>query len=1043
MSTSVSAGPGEEAVEGRRRHVTVLFADLCDYTSLNETSDPEDTDDLRRQVEALATRVITKHGGVVSQVYGDGVLAVFGFPVPQEDDARRAIEAAIDLHEATRSAQWEGSQTPAFEVRMHSGVHAGLVFAREGDALHGRYELTGDTVNTAARLCGAAVRDQILVSSAALHGIEAFFDTEPALELALKGKRAKVSVRRVTGRSDVLTRFEASTRRGLTTFVGRKPELCQLTDLLDQSFHGFGQIVVVCGAPGIGKSRLLEEFGTQAAESATVLRGSCEGYGGMAPLQPFLQALRGLFAIRPTTRVEDAERAIAVQLKNLGGQMQRHMPTFLQLLSLRPSTVDNAFGAAELLVESAVTELLRALSERLLLLLILDDWQWADDLSRKVLDSIVRDSQTRPICIVVGTRGSERPDPILDRAITLHLVPFGEAESSVVIRALRPRALDLGVGRAIHLRSGGNPLFLEELCRSLPDDDCGDEHMFEHGGVPSTIQGVIQTRVAALPPVQAHTLRVASVIGSEFTASQLADVLRDGEIDSALEGLCQADLVHSRELKTSFRFKHGITREVIYDSVRIAERRAIHQTIARAIERSVATASLADQSEALAYHYRGAGDHDRAAHYAELAGNKAIAASALDRARFQYASALAALDKSPPSIELKGRWVGISTKWAGACAYSPARNQLDSLARAAAYARELGDNAAEAQVEYALGWIRYALGDHCEPVAHYRRALELAEAAGNEKFVAQLWANLGQSHAAARDYQAALAFLTRSIESKRARTASQRVVAQGSVTRLVAGAASAYALACRASVHADLGDFEHADSDIGEALALVQDTGHPMEGSVRALHAMIEIYRGRWGACIEAAARSRTIAERVDSAYVFATSSAFGAYARFMTGGSDAALQELQRAVDWLETRDIRLFISFSYGCLADALVTTGDLEGARGLAMRALSRAGCHDPLGETMAYRALAQLHAAEGRRSEAADCLRSAMQAANTRGSQRDAAMTRLLEAELGVMTGAGRGLEAIRDAAQSALGDFELRSMLWHAERARRVLAKLKA
>jgi class 3 adenylate cyclase/tetratricopeptide (TPR) repeat protein len=1038
----MSTGADDEAVDGRRQYVTVLFADLCDYTSLNETADPEDADDLRRQIERLATLVIGKHGGAVSQIYGDGVLAVFGLPTPQEDDARRAIEAAIELHEATRSVRWNPSATAEFEVRMHSGVHAGLVFARQGDALHGKYELIGDTVNTAARLCSAAARDQILVSGVALRGIEAFFATEPALELALKGKRAKVTVHRVTGRSDVRTRFEARSRRGLTAFVGREAALDHLVFLLAESVGGRGRVVVVSGTPGIGKSRLLEQFATQAANSGVrVLRGSCEGYGEMAPLEPFLQVLRCFFGIRPTTRVEDAERIIDNQLESLGGQVKRHLPTFLQLLSLRPSTVENALAAVELLVERALTELVHAMSRGSPLILTLDDWQWADDISRKVLGCIVREFEDRPICVVVGTRDSERPDPILGRTSVIRLAPFSEDESAVVIRALRPRALDLGVARAIHRRSGGNPLFLEELCRSLPDDACGDEHALEHGGVPTTIQGVIHARVASLPSAQAHALRVASVIGTEFTLSQLSEVLQDGDPDTALEGLCCADLIYAREPHDTFRFKHGIARDVIYESVRIAERRAIHRTIAGAIERSIATDSLADQSEALAYHCRGAGDHDRAAHYAELAGKKATAASALDRARFQYAAALAALDKSAPSVELKRRWVAISTKWAGPCIYSPARSQLASLERAAAYAKELGDTAAEAQVEYALGWIRYVLGDYVEPVAHCRRALALAEAAGNEKFVVQLWANLGQSHAAAGEYPEALAFLTRSIEGKRARSPTSRhqVVAQGSVMRLVAGAASAYTLGCRASVHADLGDFQSADDDLAEALATVNDTGHAVEGSVRALQAMVEIYRGRWGPCAEAAARSRTIAQRVDSAYVFATSSAFEAYAHWMMEGTRDALERLRHAVDWLEARDVGLFISFSYGCLADALVTAGDLESGRNVAMRALARARRHDPLGETMAYRALAQLHAASGHHTEVEDCLRKALRAAEARHCTRDAAVTRLLAADLELRSGAIDASVA-REGAGSALDDFERMGMHWYAEKARRLLGQ---
>jgi class 3 adenylate cyclase/tetratricopeptide (TPR) repeat protein len=1033
-------------IKGNRGYVAVFFTDLCDYTSLNETLDPEDAEQLRRQVEALATRVIHKHGGSVCQVYGDGVLAVFGIPRPAEDDARRAIEAAIELHEAMRTAEWHASGAVPFEARLHTGIHAGLVLARHGDEVHGRYQVVGDVVNTASRLCGAAGRDEIFVSETALLGFEGFFDAAPAVELSLKGKRSVVAVHQVTGRSDVRTRFEARSRRGLTTFVGRQSELEQLVRLLSESVNARGRLVLVSGPPGIGKSRLLEEFGARASDSGVrVLRGACTGYGETPPLEPFLQVLRNLFGIRPTTRAAEAERIITAELRPLGDAAAHHTATLLQLLSLRASSSEITVTAAEHRVVGALTDLITALSDRSPLLLMLDDWHWSDEISGRVLESIALSSEARAICTVVGMREPGHRPPALSRAHPLPLAPLKEEESNAFIQALRPNSRDSGMARVIQVRSGGNPLFLEELCRSLPDDDYGDGRALERAAIPSTLQGVIQARFAQLPIAQTRVLRAASVIGTEFTNTRLLEILQDAdnpELLDALDALYRAGLVYPTPQEGIFSFKHGITRDVVYESVLIGERRSIHRAVARAIEGSVAEAGAADQSEALAYHYRGAGDHDLAARYAELAGNKALTASALDRARSQYAAALAALDKLPASEEIKRRWVVISTKWAGTCTYSPERSQLESLSRAAAYAKELRDTVAEAQVEYGLGWICYTLGDHLEPLKHYRRALELAEAAGNAKFAVQLWANLGQSHAAAGEHHEALAFLTRSIEGKRSRAGHGRLASKDVDARLVAGAASAYAFGCRASVHANIGDFDQADDDLGEALTIARDTGHPVEGSVRALQSMVEIYRGQWEASIEAAARSRAIAERLDSAYVLATSRAFEAYSRCMLERTRESLDELRRAVAWLEVHDTKLFISFSYGCFADALVGAGELDSACDFATRALSRARCHDPLGETMAYRALSQVHLASGDGAMAEECLRRATALANKSGSRRDMAVTRLLGVECRLPRAVGGGaLEDARQVAESALGDFERMGMRWYAERARRILAQL--
>src|ERR1700753_1802851 len=163
-----------------RGHATLLFADLCGFTAIGETHDPAEIDALRRELGRLGTPAVQRHGGSVAQIYGDGILAVFGFPKQREDDPRHAVEAAVELRDAVRSLRVEPPEdaSEAIECRLHSGVHAGLVFARDGDALNGRYTLSGDAVTIAARLCAAAREDEIVVSEAVLHGIEGFFATQ-------------------------------------------------------------------------------------------------------------------------------------------------------------------------------------------------------------------------------------------------------------------------------------------------------------------------------------------------------------------------------------------------------------------------------------------------------------------------------------------------------------------------------------------------------------------------------------------------------------------------------------------------------------------------------------------------------------------------------------------------------------------------------------------------------------------------------------------------------------------------------------------------
>jgi class 3 adenylate cyclase len=296
--SDLSDGPASQDA-GQRRHVTLLFSDLCDYTQLNELLDPEQIDELRARVESRAAVVIARHGGSISQYYGDGILAVFGLPTASENDARGAVNAALDLRAIASSCADAIALPKDFTLGMHFGVHSGLVFARRGDPLHGRYQLTGDAVNTAARLCAAAGRDQILVSEAALRGIEPFYQTDVVHELTLKGKRLSVPVYHIHSQSSVRTRFEASAQRGLTTLVGREGELAQLQAAIDAAADGGGtRVLALTGSAGMGKTRVLEELARRYASSDVhIYRGTCDSYGSVVPLQPLLSVIRQMLVI--------------------------------------------------------------------------------------------------------------------------------------------------------------------------------------------------------------------------------------------------------------------------------------------------------------------------------------------------------------------------------------------------------------------------------------------------------------------------------------------------------------------------------------------------------------------------------------------------------------------------------------------------------------------------------------------------------------------------------------------------------------------------
>jgi tetratricopeptide (TPR) repeat protein len=481
-----------------------------------------------------------------------------------------------------------------------------------------------------------------------------------------------------------------------------------------------------------------------------------------------------------------------------------------------------------------------------------------------------------------------------------------------------------------------------------------------------------------------------------------------------------------------YRFKHGVTRDVVYDSVRLVERRRLHAAIATAIETKAGDAAAALHCESLAYHYAGAAKPSRAAKYAELAGDKAAASSSLDRARQHYRAALGELERLPGSPQKRARWLGISRKWAAACVFSPAPEQLETLARALAFTEELGDDRAVAHSHYWLGWIHYALGEQERATLHTEHALSLIDHERDERLAAQLLANLGQIHTVAGEPNEALRCLTRAVEIKRGHV--KKTNSDGAARAESVPVGFAYALGCQGLVHGYLGNFAEARLRIDSALELVAGSRHAIEASLLGLLGMIQLWQGAYRQCIDTATRMRAAAERVRGPYVFAMSQTIGGYARWTLERDQKALSELRAAVDWLEQHQMRLLMSFGFSCVAEALAADGQYDGARAYATLALERAEQLDRLGEITARRVLSLCAEAEGAGAERSDLLKDAATLALARGSLRESALVRLDRASLLLSRGdRARGAPL----AAEALDEFQAMGMSWHAAKAQRL------
>ena len=879
-----------------------------------------------------------------------------------------------------------------------------------------------------------------------LRGVAPFFETRDIAPLRLKGKFEPLPAVRLVGRSGLSTRFEARAQRGLTPFVGRSVELARLSAAQEATLAGLPRLVHVIGDVGLGKTRLLAEYRKQCVGSrANVYVGCCENYGHVPPFQPFLQILGQVFDLHPDLGREECVRRIEACVSscaNVNPELPSYLPALCLLLSPAsapeaspaPTSAEQPFDptAPEHAVPTAVIRLLLALARRHPLVLLLDDWQWADDASYRVLSQLLRAlaETSRPVLVIAASRALERPDPITSLGEIIELGPLTTAESERAMVDLLPPAAGVGVTESIGRRAGGNPLFLEELCQAWPvaarDVDSPSSER-----IPTSIHGLIQTRVEHLPSELGRIARAAAVIGSEFEEWLLARITSGDSPHENLERLAQSAIVYAGDRPGVYRFKHGVTRDVVYDSVRLGERRRLHGAIAEAIETKSGGAAAVEHCESLAYHYAGAGRSSRAAKYAELAGDKAASSSSLDRARQHYRAALSELERLPNSRQKRARWLGISRKWAAACVFSPAPEQIATLSRALEYTEALGDKSGVAHSHYWLGWIHYALGEQERAIVHTEHALSLTSPDADPKLVAQLLANLGQIHVVAGDAPLALRCLEQAIDIKRGQI-KREPGRTGADTSVPVG--FVYALGCQALVHGYLGNFAEAHSRIDAALQAVAGTRHAIEASLLGLLGMIQLWQGAHRKCLETATRMRRAAERVRGPYVFAMSQTLAGYASWTLERDPKALEELRGAVDWLEQHQMRLLLSFGLSCVAEALASDGRIDAARAYASSALERANELDRLGEIAARRVLASCAMNADANRVAGEHLEEAATLALGRGSLRETALVRLELAR--ARWRAGDSVASVALAAK-ALEEFRAMGMTWHAEQAERL------
>jgi class 3 adenylate cyclase/tetratricopeptide (TPR) repeat protein len=653
------------ALEGERKQITVLFADLKGSMELLADRDPEEARKLLDPVLERMMEAVHRYEGTVNQVMGDGIMALFGAPLAHEDHAVRACYAALRMQESVKKYAEEARRSHAAVVKIRVGLNSGEVVVRAiGSDLHMDYTAVGQTVHLAARMEQLADPGSIVITPDTLALAESYVEVTSLGPVPVKGLADPVEVYEVTGAGSARTRLQAGARRGLTRFVGRDAELEQLRHAQQLAGSGHGQLAAIVGEAGVGKSRLVYEFthshrlqGWLALEAASVSYGKATSY------LPVIDLLTGYFKIQARDDLREIREKVTGKLLALDRALEPILTALLALLDVPVDdpawqTLDPAQRRQRTL--DAVKRLLLREAREQPLLVIFEDLHWVDSETQALLDTLVESLGSACLLLLVNYRPEYQyawGGKTHYSQLRLDALPAERAGE--LLGALLGDDPGLAALKQLLLKRG-NPFFLEETVWTLVETKAlvGERGRYrltqpvQAIQVPPTVQVMLAARIDRLPPEAKRLLQVASVVGKDlpFAVLQAIADRPDDALRRGLDRLQAAEFLYETGLypELEYSFKHALTHEVTYAGLLQERRRELHAQIVGAIE-TLHRDRLSEHTERLAHHATAADRWDKAARYLRESGRKAVSRSANTDAANYFEQTLKAIDHLPES----------------------------------------------------------------------------------------------------------------------------------------------------------------------------------------------------------------------------------------------------------------------------------------------------------------------------------------------------------------------------------------------------------
>jgi len=961
----------KSALEGERKQVTVLFADLKGSMELLADRDPEEARKILDPVLERMMEAVHHYEGTVNQVMGDGIMALFGAPLAHEDHAVRACYAALRMQDSLKRYAEDTRRSHGVEIQIRVGLNSGDVVVRAiGSDLHMDYTAVGQTTHLAARMEQLAPPGNVRLTAETMRLAEGYVEVRSLGPIPVKGLSDPIEIFELIGAGQARTRLQAAALRGLTRFVGRDAEVEHLRRVHTQAGAGHGQVVAIVGEAGVGKSRLTYEFThSHRVQGWLILEASSVSYGKATSYLPVIDLLKGYFKIGDRDDHREMREKVTGKLFTLDESLRPILPALLALLDV---PVEDAVWISldppqrRQRTLDAVKRLLLRESQVQPLLVVFEDLHWIDGETQALLDSTVEILGSTRLLLLVNYRPEYEHRWGSKTAYSQLRLDSLPAESA---QELLAALLGPGPGLAPltqMLVKRGNPFFLEETVRTLLETGAlaGERGAYrlvrpvEALQVPATVQSILAARIDRLPPEAKQMIQAASVIGNSIPYALLAAIAEQPEevLRRGLAHLQEAEFVYETQLfpDLEYTFKHALTHEVTYASLLQERRKTLHAQIVSAIEQVYAD-RLEEHAERLAHHALRGQLWDKAVRYSRQAGNRALDRSALREAFSAFEQARLALQELPESRERTEQLIDLCFEERHALVplveFAPWGKVLGE---ARALAESLGDQRRLGRALAYQAHLQSDLGEHAQAIKAGERARAIAEALGDLglRVVANYY--LGQALLWSGD-------LRRAANSLRTAIALGKDAPLGERFGLpvVPVVLMRWLLAVGL---ADLGEFAEALSAGQESLRTAQTAGHPYS-EVWARHGLGYTYL----CCGDFAAATRVLEEGLalcrgaEFRVALPFAAAYLGSAYLWSGRGTKAVALLEEAVEAISAMRQLGVRSWIVTALAEAYLVVGRVVEARERAEQAVALARAHRHQGwEAWGLKLLGDIHA-----------------------------------------------------------------------------------